>query len=510
VPTVRPRFLALLSRFRPSAQTALYIALALFATAPAWIVKYPPMMDLPFHLATIRVIHSIHDPAFGLDDTFVLTLGRTQYVVYYIVGSVLSYVLGVVKANIVLVSLYLGGTVLSLRALLRALGKDERLCIFVVPLLVNMMFMYGLFPFLVGIPLMFVALAVAVRHFERPTLERGILLGVLTLALFYSHIFPFAIFGLGFAAMFPWTQPNKWLRAAAPPIPALLVLVWWTTSTTAGKLVLGALLDSRSDPRQPLDASTADVHNWFLNVFADTSDEKVLIALFVLALVATGFAQGERDHAKPVARAYVLLPVACVFFYFTSTQGHGYIWLIQQRFPLLFAMTGIPLLRMPSGWRGALATTGAVGLSIVSTVNVCKHFIDFQLEEVGDIDGAIATMDPAKHVMALIYDRGTSIMHPSLQPFLHYGAYYQLHKGGVVMFTYAGYAHWPFAFKPGHYTPQGESAKPRWEWMPEQVPVTEIFPYYDYVLTRGAGFHPPAGTYHVKWRSDRWTVWQKD
>ena len=65
------------------------------------------------------------------------------------------------------------GLGLALRELLRALGKDERLCLFVVPILVNMMFMFGLFPFLLGIPIMFWALATSVRYFEDPTRDRG-------------------------------------------------------------------------------------------------------------------------------------------------------------------------------------------------------------------------------------------------------------------------------------------------------------------------------------------------
>jgi hypothetical protein len=77
------------------------------------------------------------------------------------------------------------------------------------------------------------------------------------------------------------------------------------------------------------------------------------------------------------------------------------------------------------------------------------------------------------------------------------------------MFTYAGYAHWPFTFQDGHFPPPGGPARLRWEWTPQQTPLTEIFPYYDYVLTRGPGFAPPPGTYHVKWRGDKWMVWEK-
>jgi hypothetical protein len=157
--------LGAITRWIPRKDTFFYLLVALIATAPAWIVRYPPIQDLPFHLATIRVIHSIHDPRFGLDNDFVLTLGRTQYVIYYVIGSLLAYVVGVINANILLMCGYLGGTVLALRELLRAMGKDERLCILVVPLLPNVMFMFGLLPFLLGIPIMFWALATAIRYF---------------------------------------------------------------------------------------------------------------------------------------------------------------------------------------------------------------------------------------------------------------------------------------------------------------------------------------------------------
>ncbi len=491
----------------PAPATLFYVAVAIFVSAPAWIVKHPPLQDLPFHLATIRIIRSFHDPAYGFDHEFALTLGRTQYVVYYLLAALFSTVMGLAAANVLLVATYLGGTVLALRELLRALGKDERLCLLVVPPLVNILFVYGLLQFLFGIPVMLWALAVAIRHFERPTRGSAALLAVLALVVFYSHVFPFGIFAIGFAAMFPWESPRRWLRAAAPAVPALAVVTWWLASTTAGRLVFGAATDNSADPHKAPDAAILDLPNWFTNVFRDSTDEYTLIALAVLVVATLGLSQGERDSGKPVARRYVILPVLCIVLYFVLPEGHGYIWLIAQRFPLLFAITAIPLLRMPSGLRGVAVTGAALMLAAYSTVNTCRHFIRFEQEEVGEIDAAIGAMEPKKHVCALIYDRGSSVM--SNQPFLHFGSYYQVEKGGVVEFTYAGYAHWPVDFLPGHYPPPGKSARLRWEWTPEQVPITEVFPYYDYVLTRGQGFRPPAGTYRVKWRGGRWTVWEK-
>jgi hypothetical protein len=495
---------------RPS--TALYVALALFVTAPAWIVKHPPMQDLPFHLATIRIIKSFHDPAFGFSQEFALTLGRTQYVIYYLLGAALAAIVGVVAANVVLVSVYLAGTVLGLLALLRALGRDERLCLFVVPLLVNMMFLYGLFPFLLGIPFMLWGLAAAIAHFERPTIQTGLVLCVLAIGLFYSHVFPFGIFCIGFVAMFPWSRPTRWVRSAAPTIPALLLLLWWTFFTSAGRLTRGAATDNAGDMRLSMDAAIADIPNWFTNVMRDNSDERVLVALALVVVAALGLSLGDRDGAKPLkpqAKAYVILPLACIVLYFLLPGQHGYIWLIAQRFPILFAITAIPLLRMPRGALGAVVTAAALAVGVASIANTCQHFLRFEIEEVGDIDGAIDAMEPNRKVCALIYDKLSTVTNN--QPFLHFGSYYQVRKGGVVMFTYAGYAHWPVDFQPGHYPPPGTGpARLRWEWMPEQVPMSEMYPYYDYILTRGNGFRPPPGTYHLRWRGDRWAVWQRD
>jgi hypothetical protein len=491
----------------PERGTLFYLAVAFVVSAPAWIVKHPPLQDLPFHLATIRIIRSFHDAAYGFDKDFVLSLGRTQYVVYYLLAAVLSPFVGLVGANVILVSTYLGGTVLALRELLRALGKDERLCLFVAPVLVNILFVYGLMQFLFGIPVMLWALATAVRHFEAPTRRTTVLLAVLSLVLFYSHIFPFGIFVLGFLAMFPWEAPRRWLRAAAPTLPAALVVVWWLAFTEAGRLVFGAATDNKNDPHKLPDQAILDLPNWFTNVFRDNTDEYVLIALVLLVLAALGLSQGERDRTKPVARRYVLLPMLSVVLYFLLPEGHGYIWLIAQRFPLLFAITAIPLLRFPSGSRGVALTALLLALDLGSTVNTCQHFIRFEREEVGDIDRAIEEMEPRSRVCALIYDKGSQVM--VNQPFMHFGSYYQVERGGIIEFTYAGYAHWPVDFKPGHYPPPGGPARQRWEWTPEQVPMSEVYPYYDYVLTRGSGFRPPQGTYRPKWHSGRWTVWEK-
>src|SRR5262249_32258792 len=156
----------------------------------------------------------------------------------------------------------------------------------------------------------------------------------------------------------------------------------------------------------------------------------VLVLLVSVGILVTGFSAGDRDSSKPVARWYSLLPIACIFFYLTLGEQHGYIWLIAQRFPSLGALCLLPLLRMPRGVRGWAGTAAALAVAGLSLVTTCKHFIEFQLDEVGDIDDALDAMEPKKKVAALVYDKNSSVS--NFSPFLHFGSYYQVEKGGVV------------------------------------------------------------------------------
>jgi hypothetical protein len=491
-------------RLRPS--TWFYAAVALLASAPAWIVRYPPLQDLPFHVATLRLVHSYADPAYGFTDDFVRNLGGTQYALYYLVGSIFAYLFGVAAASVAMTSLYLGGTVLAVRALLAALDKDTRLCLFVVPLLVNMMFLYGLMPFVCGIALMFAVLAVAVRFFEAPTRWRGALVALLSLALFYTHVVPYALFGLGYAALFPWKNPRQWLAATLAVVPSLGAVTWWVVLAPQGKQAAGAL--GAAFRHAPYVDAMARLPQWTIDVFRDSTAEWHFIALVVVLLLAVGLAQGDRDTSKPASRALVVLPVACTVLYFSTGSDLGDVWLFCERFPVPGMMSAIPLMRMPRGVRGVVVSGLALALAVSSTVNVCNHFVRFQLEEVGDFDEAIAAMEPRKRVAALIYDKGSAIVNNV--PFLHFGSYYQARKGGLVMFSYSSFLFWPVRFRPGHFPPPGTRPRLRWEWTPESVPIQELYPYYDYVLTRGAGFSPPPGTFHLAWRGERWSVFARD
>lgn len=491
---------------------------ALVASVPAWIVKHPPLQDMPFHYATLRVIHDFSDPTYAFRNFYTLDLLHTQYVLYYLVGHVLAFVLGVKIANVAMICLYLAGTPIALRFLLRALGRDERLAMLVIPLLVNPMFMLGLLPFVFGIPVMFVALTAAIRWIDEPTPARGVILGVLAIATFYAHVLPFALFGLGFIGVFPWTRPKRWIRAGLPVVPSLIVVVLWLTTSDAGKGSLGGLGGGKQVPLA-LEAALPGFFTWSVNVFRDSSDELFFVLVCATVLVLVALAASERPTEAttdpngapavgPGLRAYVILPLACLALYFTTGENLGEVWLFSQRFPVPFLMSLVPLVPMPrEAHRRSVATAVMAVVACASTMNTARHFVEFETKEVGDIDEAIATIPKGQRVVGLIYDKFSTVVPHA--PFLHYVSRYQAEKGGMVLFSYAHFKHWPFHYLPGKVPPPGH-VRERWEWMPEAVPIEELAGAYDFVLTRGPGFHPPPGTFHPTFRGARWTVWEKD
>jgi hypothetical protein len=484
------------------------LCVAVLATAPAWIVEHPPLQDLPFHIATLRLIHDHGNPAYGFSEVYRLNLLHTEYLLYYVIGDVLALFVGVKVASVAMMSLYLGGTPLGMRALLRALGRDEALSVLSVPLAYNVMFCFGLLPFVFGFPLMLIALAAAAQHFRSPTRKSAVWLGVLAILTFFAHVLPFALFGVGCLALFPWSRPSKWVVSAAPLVIGLALVAWWVFGSKAGGGALEALKNQR--PFASYEGALSQIPRWSTNIFSDETDEFWIIALGVVAAAALGLSMGDRDQSHRFARGWFLVPVACAFGYLSFGDMLGDVWMFGERFAVPALLTSVPLLRMPRGMRGLFVTLAALGVAVGSTVNVCRHFIEFEREEVGDLDAAVDSMQPRKRVAGLIFDKRSAVMSDLYAPFLHFVSYYQVEKGGLVQFAYTGFPHWPVQYLPGKYPPPGTMPRLRWEWTPESVPISELYPFYDYVLERGEGFRPPAGTFHVSFRGRRWTVWERD
>lgn len=502
-------------RARHYAFAALLAALSAHAAAPIWAAAHPAIQDLPQHMAAIRVLSSYGDPDLAFARYFTIDLTRTQYLAYYVVAVLLSWPFGVLVANKLLITASIIGTPFAMRSLLRALGGDERLALFVIPLTWNAHLILGFMNFCAAIPLALAGLALAVRLRADWSRRRAVLLGVVAIVCFYTHVVPFAFLGLGAALVAIGGGWRETARRWIPLVPSALAALIWTQLSPAGESTLSAASGGGARGNAsfvPAMQALNEIPSWLTDVLHAELDGHLLIAFGLVMLLAAvaGRGGGEPAAAGPVpagvrTRVALLSPLAAAL-YFVTPASYDWIWPINARFPLLAIVFAIVALPRQRGLIGAVTLAAMVTISVASSAEVKRAFVAFETEEVGALEEAIEVMPEGARVAGLIFDRGSR--HVKFSPFIHSVAWVQAENGGAVMFTFADFPQSPFTFREDVRPPR---VVPRWEWMPERVDPARDLEWYDYVLVRG-GPGRIAGqreSFEQVFRGDRWSVWRR-
>lgn len=237
------------------------------------------------------------------------------------------------------------------------------------------------------------------------------------------------------------------------------------------------------DARQALD----QLPGWLTDVFRGPLDNRLLIAfgacLVLAILLGRPRTPTERGLAsglpKLLWRIGLLAPIAALA-YFVAPVSYDWIWPINARFPLLALLLFIPWLRPPRRWAETLLRSAVVVVAMLSFQQASRAALDFEAEEVGELDAAIEAIPKGSRVAGLIFVSGSR--HVNFSPFLHSVAYVQAERGGAVMFTFADFPQSPIRFREENRPPR---VPPRWEWMPARVDPARDLDWYEYVLTRG-------------------------
>jgi hypothetical protein len=369
-------------------------------------------------------------------------------------------------------------------------------------------------PFLIATPPLLWGVAVLVRRAQAPTWRLHALVAAIGLVLFYLHVIQLGVFGLAAVVLFPWkkleTPRATWSARAGwllSLLPCTIALGVWLFATNVGRRVF-EVTSSWGGNRPRLDGAIADMHPWFSDAFPDMSDE-IVFGLMLLPLAYGAYAVWRDRQKEPFpVRAYWVLPAFCLFLFLTGERSRGPIWPLAPRYMLPAGLLGLPLLAMPAREAARRAMTiGLAAVAALSIANTSWHWVRFD-REARDLGDAIAQMEPNKHVASLMFTRHSDFTRFS--PFLHVGSYYQAEKGGVVMFTFAGYDQWPYDFKPGRYPLWNGPATPRWEFFPEwAIAKQPLDGYFDYVLVRGRTSEPQPRGYHLKWSRGAWEVYER-
>jgi hypothetical protein len=508
---------------RPSLTTRVDRAALLFFLAnvlmiwPVWSVDYLPWQDVPQHLSVTRILLSYDDSAYNFQRYFTREWLRSPYVVYYLLTTLWGVIFPLKVASAITVSIGLMGIPYSLRSLLRALDLSEWHAYLVMPLIFTAHVHAGFLTYIMAIPLAFWTISAAVRCAGAPTRARLVALGALCCATYFSHFGPYclALAGVGFIGLATLVSGGQgrwrrglWLAAAAIP-SALLALVWMSGERT-GRATLFAALGladgvGRIVPQyRLLSQALHEIPTWLVDTVKSSADEQALVATLLLWLVLFAVGWHRRRHS-PQHVAVALLAPLCFVLFFVLPTGYGWLWVIAQRFLVLGVYLLVVIVPGGSVPIARAAAVLAIALTAMQTVTLTRAYRAFETE-VGDFTHALQAIPMGQRVAGLIFDRTSDYV--QLFPFIHFVAYYQVERGGVVMYSFAVTDQSPVDFKPGYGPPPVVEG---FEWTPEAVDPARDLRWYDYVLVRGGPglIASQADAFQMIYGDPRWRVFKR-
>jgi hypothetical protein len=489
----------------------LLAACALATAVPLWVTPHVPFTDLPQHVAAIGTLRHWFDPAWKSSEYFTLALGQTQYLLYYLLGAALAFPFGTAeRANLVLLSLTAIAFPYSLRSLLRALGQDERLALFACPLFFSQALLIGFFNYVAAMPLVLWGLALAVRDAQAPTRRTLILLALDAVALFYLHLSAFVFFApaaalasLGLPRIAPVRDWPRRLAWAAPV--TLLSLLWLASSPVVHPHEVGWTQPMRVAFEDPA-VAIHDVTDALLDIWRGPDDEFCFLALLAAAALLAW--PQKRSEDDPWRRGLVAAWVSfAVLLYFCFPVSIGWLWQLNERYALVFALLLPVLLRPSRGLRGAAPLLLVAATSFFSASIAIQNFRGFE-QEVGAFDEVLAQAQPGRRLIGMIFDQNSR--YAKFSAFLHYASYYRARMGGVASFSFAELPQSPLRYKPETAPPVHPAG---WEWHANAYRNDVDGRYYDYVLVHGMvdpfATHPPGPVFHLVMRRGRWALYAK-
>ncbi len=431
---------------------------AIAATVPLLMTGMLPMADLPEHMAQIAIWKHFGDDCHRFPEIFRISLA-TPYLLGSAVTAALAAVMSVSSAVKLTVWLSIMLLPLSMRTLLRAGTGDPWLSLLGFPLAYGYAFYWGFLNFSLAIPIGVFYLALLLD--ERP---RGIVRTVLALLMVSAHALMFV-----FCAMV--TLVVAALRRAPllllPLVPAATLLLLFVARLRSGEQLARQGINWMAGVQRIADFPSL----LFANAFEPAGI--ALVAAMAMAIAVT------RPRVTRELARWSIVAVAGVL-YLVAPQGAFGSAYLYPRFALLTAIGALLLFEVsPGSSRRATRIARALVITIVLgwmavLVNRFRHFDG----EVQEFEQLVADM-PANRRVAQFNVLPFSDHVPG-PVFWHFGALYQVRKGGLAAWSFA--RHYPQVIR------LREGAEPL--VASDTTPLDGIdWPgvlQYDYLLVRGA------------------------
>jgi hypothetical protein len=472
---------------RPSSNAEFYAAFAaslLALVLPLWTSTMLPFLELPQHLAAIRVIHDYEQWEWGFGLFYEVDLTARPLMVYYMAVHWLASVVPIESANRIVLSLYVVAVPLSLASYLRAHGRDPAVALLAGPLAYSVPLFLGFISFVLAIPMLFWALAALRRLMDDHTYRRMAGLTLLTVLLYFTHPQVFALYvPCALITLLAATggHPRHWWRQAAHLLPGLVFFASWLpggaeTSAAApawqvppvDEMSYGRLLDRFES-----------IPHAMTNAYQGDGDELILLGLFAVCVALFLWREISTTRWLRSRLPELTLLAGATVFFVSPVQWGSLIAVAYRLVPVLalFALATLASHRLPS--RRYLLIAPATVLCLATAWMQIRGGNRFDDEAVPGRE-LLAEAVPASRLLALTYEAEGDVL--VTRPYAYFSGYHVFDRGGMAEPSFAtGAAMFPIRYRDLVGPPAIRSGI---EWAPEQVDLDRALSYFDYFLVR--------------------------
>jgi hypothetical protein len=474
---------------------AVVIAVSIYVIGyPLFVVRYPPITDLPFHASGMSILRHYWDPAFGFHEQFSLHLLEVPYVSMYVIGALFALVLpmhvAVKAAAFVMLALLPTG----LAVMFHGLRKTPLWGVLGLAAVWTNLTHWGFLNFMGALGLYAMAVGFALLAVDRPSRGHTVGLGLSLLAVFFTHIyrFPFALLSVAGVGLLFYPATRRIRPILLALLPSLLVFGVWRAIRPESIAEQGMQL--------AFDANRwREVREHVVAGFAGAAgieeqrvfDDFLGAALVVLlcTLFWRVFLRDKRSrHQRPLSFGFgqLMLPLClCAGYalaYFVMPMRIGIWWYVYPREATSALLVLLALMPdMPRLWYLRAATVlfmsffvGKIGFF------VAEQYFAFE-QATADFRAVAADVSQNPRLMYLVFDHAGSSRR--VTPFIHLPAWIQAEKGGALSFHFSGWNQSPIRYRVD--SPAVPPPVPdRWEWTPQRFRLEQHGAFFDTFLVR--------------------------
>lgn len=380
-----------------------------------------------------------HDPCHGFDQIF-----RFDWFTPYLFGYALVRAFAGLFSVGVAFRIALYGAVIALplaiRFLLSRTSADVWLSLLGFPLAFGFTFYWGFINYVIAIPIAVLFLALLWDLALRPGVARATAVAALATCLLISHGLIFFFAAVSSIALAAFVRPRRraWVIVAPLMVPIALLLLW------------AARMRGNEAPPPVLFRWHLSIDRlWhFPSTLLSNETDPLAVAAFAVAIVAV-IALGIRLPQD--RRRIVYLAVAAIGYCVAPQAAFGRAFLFE-RFAVFVAIAAMFAIDLPSQatWPRLVITC----LSIAWALVLMTRFQRFGNES-AEFETIAAAIPTDRRVAYYIADVRSEAAPGAV--YLHFPAYYQVERAGVVARSFAAHAPQLIRYRPGQEPSLGGS-----------------------------------------------------